>query len=190
MTSNVKRLLAASLLSLVPSLAFAEHYDPAGLLDSRQEYVSLRGEEVFQLRSGRVDGGQALAATTTETFYVANWTGVNTFPGYSLTALSATLPPNPLAPTAPPSISGGFQLTVNALTNYTQVYYYTTNAADPTGAAKTCRWQLNVTVTNGVCAGTINQSAFGTQGVLCGLDTVNTFVDPATCQAQVVTYIQ
>ncbi|RKH33993.1 hypothetical protein D7Y13_16625 [Corallococcus praedator] len=190
MTNNVKRFLAASLLSLMPSVALAEHYDISGLLAHRGDYVSLRPTETIQLPSGRLEGAATLAGTTVDTFFVANWTGVNTFPGYTLTGTPNILPPNPLAPTAPPSISGVFQMGVGQLTPVTQTYYYTTNAADPTGAAKTCLWQLNVTVSGTVCSGTLNMTAYGNQGVLCSIDTAQTFVDPATCQAQVVTIIQ
>ncbi|RKH14097.1 hypothetical protein D7X74_20725 [Corallococcus sp. CA047B] len=190
MTNNVKRFLAASLLSLMPSVALAEHYDISGLLAHRSDYVSLRPTETIQLPSGRLEGAATLAGTTVDTFFVANWTGVNTFPGYTLTGTPNILPPNPLAPTAPPSISGVFQMGVGQLTPVTQTYYYTTNAADPTGAAKTCLWQLNVTVSGTVCSGTLNMTAYGNQGVLCSIDTAQTFVDSTTCQAQVVTIIQ
>ncbi|CAM3082872.1 hypothetical protein G4177_04955 [Corallococcus sp. ZKHCc1 1396] len=191
MTNNVKRFLAASLLSLMPSVALAEQYGVEELLSERHDYVSVVQEEIIQLPSGRLEGNPSLRpATTVNDFYIGNWTGVNTFPGYSVTGTPNPLPPSPLPPVASPSISGHFQMITPLLSPLTQLYYYTTNPADPTGAAKTCRWILTLTVTNGVCSGSINQAAFGTQGAVCTLSTSQTFVDPMTCQAQVVTAIQ
>ncbi|MFP2924901.1 hypothetical protein ACLESO_06730 [Pyxidicoccus sp. 3LG] len=190
MTRNMKRFLAATLLSLTPSAALAEQYGFEGLLFERNEYVSVQPEETIEIPVRRGGGTSALLATTVDTFFIANWTGVNTFPGYSIVGTPNPLPPNPLPPVAAPSISGYFQMIVNPVAR-TQIYYYTTNAADPTGAAKTCRWQLNITVdAAGVCSGTLNQAAFGNQGVLCTLDTAQSFIDPTTCQSQIVTAIQ
>jgi len=189
----MKCFLAVSLLSLTPSLAFAEQYDFGDLefLSTRAEYVSIRPEETIQLPVRRSEGApSSLLASTSDNFYIANWTNADTFPGYSLVGTPNPLPPNPLRPTAPPSISGYFQMILPEPMTHTQVYYYTTNAADPTGAAKTCRWQLNISYTNGVCSGTINQAAFGTMGVVCSLDTTQSFIDPSSCYAQIVTAIQ
>lgn len=188
MSRNVKRFLAVSLLSLTPSLALAGQHEFGDLdfLSKRDEYVSIRQESV-QLPVRSQDG--AAVGPAYQTFYIANWTGLNTYPGYSLTGSLLVAPPNPLPPVAPNGISGYFQLYAPT-PPVTQTYYYTTNPADPTGAAKTCRWQLVVNNSNGLCTAQLHQAAFGTQGVLCAIDTAQSFVDQNTCQAQIVTIIQ
>ncbi len=194
MTRNVKRFLALSLLSLTPSVAFAaeqQAYGDFDVLFQRSEYVSADKVETFELQARHFDGGASLATTSDDNFYIGNWTGVNTFPGYSLLGTPAPLPPNPLPPIASPSLNGYFRLTLPAQT-HSQIYYYTTNPADPGGAAKTCYWQLNITFdpATATCTGTFSQTALGTQGVICGFYGAQSFIDPATCYAQIVTSIQ
>ncbi|NMO22812.1 hypothetical protein HPC49_42885, partial [Pyxidicoccus fallax] len=69
----------------------------------------------------------------------------------------------------------------------TQTYYYTNNAADPANG-KTCIWQLVVSVTNNLCSAQINWGTYG--GAICTIDAANSFIDPNTCQSQIVTSIQ
>lgn len=194
MTRNVKRFLALSLLSLTPSVALAaeqQAYGDFDILFQRSEYVSVSKVETFELPARRLDGGASLATTSDDNFYIGNWTGVNTFAGYSLVGSPSPLPPSPLAPVASPNINGYFRMVLAAQT-HSQTYYYTTNPADPAGAAKTCRWQLNVTFDpiTATCTGTVNQAAFGNRGAICGFYGSQSFIDPSTCYAQIVTSIQ
>ncbi|MCP3100172.1 hypothetical protein LZ198_14955 [Myxococcus sp. K15C18031901] len=190
MTRNVKRFLAVSLLSLAPSIAAAEQFD-FGYFDLG--YNGLVGPvktETIEVPARHEEGGASFLANPVQVFGIGNWTGVNTFPIYSLSGITLDVPPpNPLLPVLNPGLSGIFQLTVAPATSVSQTYLYTNNTLDPAGNAKTCRWQVvvNYNATTATCSAVVNQTAFGTQGVLCGIDTTRTFINPTTCNLQVVT---
>ena len=193
MTRNVKRFLAVSLLSLAPSIAAAEQFDFGGVDLEHHALVGPVKTETFELPARHAEGGSSLLANPIQRFYVGNWTGANASFGGNLFGISLDVaPPNPLGPVTKPGVSGYFQLTVAPATSVTQTYYYTTNPAAPTGAAKTCRWILTVTydAATATCSATVNQTAFGTAGVICTLDTTNTWVNPTTCDAQVVSALE
>ncbi|MCP3065248.1 hypothetical protein LXT21_41395 [Myxococcus sp. K38C18041901] len=193
MTRNVKRFLAVSLLSLAPSVAAAEQFDFGGLEFFRGEYVTAVKTETFELKARHAEGGASLLANPLQTFAVGNWTGVNVSFGGTLSGVRLPIPPpNPLGPVAKPSVNGVFQIEVAPATSVTQTYFYTTNPADPTGAAKTCLWQLAVTYNAGTatCSATIGQAAYGTQGVICYLDNAQSWINPTTCDAQVVSAME
>ncbi|MCP3058833.1 hypothetical protein LXT21_08625 [Myxococcus sp. K38C18041901] len=170
MTRNVKRLLALALpLSLAPMGALSEPLSPSWT-------------ETFVLPS-RLTGADtaSLLMPIQQDYYVGNFTGliISTFSSFA-------------PPISSPTANGNFAMgRVAAWIPVTQQYYSTTNPADPTGNAKTCFWQFAVLFdNNGVCTGTLNQAALGNQGVQCGVDTANSYIDPVTCQSQIVTYIQ
>ncbi|NVJ24426.1 hypothetical protein HUW62_24670 [Myxococcus sp. AM011] len=188
MTRNVKRFLAGSLLSLIPSIALAgqvEHGFP-DLLAERTEYVSLRPEGVqVPVREGA--GGNSVAAAN-EDLLVFNNTGLTLSLGIQVLTgtLNGVYNPYP----CPPALGSlcGYQVAAPApAPTVTQQYYWTSNAANP-GAGKTCIWQAVVTDTAGSCTA---QVFFGTiGGAICTLDAVNSFINPTTCYAQIVTIMQ
>ncbi len=191
MTRNLKRFLAVSLLSLTPAAALAEQhaYGDFDFLSPWEGYVSILPEETLQLPARRLNGGAAsLAANTLNTFYIANWSGVNVSRGYySLVGTPNPLPPNSLPAVTPPALSGYFELIVPAQTSLTQLYSY---AYTFPGGSKGCVWRLVVTFANGVCSATIDQPDLGAQSAVCRIDPTLSGIDPSTCQTQVTTIIQ
>ncbi len=131
-----------------------------------------------------VRGAQSVGPALQD-FYVNNLTSVALSPGYALTGTIHLLPPNPLNPIT----TGRFLLTAPNPTAapVTQIYYYTDTPANP-AAGKTCRWQLTVSVVNGLCTGQISVTPFNT--AVCGFLGSQSFVDANSCQAQIVTSIQ
>ncbi|WP_224363261.1 amidase [Hyalangium versicolor] len=186
MTRNVKRFLALPLLALTPVVAVAAEPAANDFVSKRSEFTPLRPAETVELQVMKGEGRPAqMLADVAETFYIGNWTGVVTYAGGSLTGSSVPFPlPNPLNFTTPYTYSGAAQALVPALTPWTQTFGYTTNPADPYGQAKTCIWTVSVTVTGGVCSGSVSVTAYGAQGGLCFIDTGSS-IDPASCQAVV-----
>ncbi|MBM7117247.1 hypothetical protein [Archangium primigenium] len=180
---NLKTYLVIPMLSLTPMLAAAAEVDAGDFVSKRSEYVSLRPATTVELPAlSDSDRISQLLADVTQTFYIGNWTGTVVYAGGSLTGSSVPYPlPAGLNPSAPYYYSGAGQALVPALTPWTQVFGYTTNPSDPTGAAKTCIWQIDVSVVNGACTANVTTNAYGTQGVSCILDG-NSGVDPASCQ--------
>ncbi|WNG19298.1 hypothetical protein [Cystobacter fuscus] len=187
MTRNVKRFLAASLLSLTPSIAFAGQVEAGlflDLLSQRDEYVTLR-EEVVQvpvLRNAPV----ASVAPALENFLVLNQTGANISLGLQVLTgtLNGVFNPYPV----PTATYGGFQVSAPAPTPLVaQQYYWTVDPANPAGA-KTCVWRVEVSDVGGSCSAQVFSGTYG--GAVCTLDAVNSFIDPTTCQAQIITSIQ
>ncbi|MCP3167745.1 hypothetical protein [Myxococcus qinghaiensis] len=190
MTRNVKRFLAGSLLSLIPSIALAgqvEHGFP-DLLSERTEYVSLRAEGVqVPVREG--SGGNSVAAAN-EDLLVFNNSGLSLTLGIQVLTggLNGVYNPYP----CPPALGSlcGYQVAAPAPTvaaPVVQQYYWTANAANP-AAGKTCVWRVEVTDVAGSCAAQVFFGTYG--GAVCTLDAVNSFIDPTTCYAQIVTNIQ
>jgi hypothetical protein len=194
MKRNLKRSLAVSLLSLMPLLAFAEpqhhHQGDIELFTRRDEFVSLRSQETVQLpQHSRGGASSSLVATVPETFFIANWTGANVFPGYSLYGTPTWLPPYPLTSNPPPNITGYFRMNLPPLTPVSQYYYYTNNEADPANpVAKTCVWQLVVSVSGGICSATLYTTTYGI--ATCAIDARNSHIEIDTCETQVTTIIQ
>jgi hypothetical protein len=183
MTRNLKPFLAFPLLSLAPMLAVAAAPGDDDFVSRRSEYVSLRPAESVELPALRSSERSAsLLADVTQTFYIGNWTGMVTYAGSSLTGSSVPYPlPSPLNFSTPYYYSGAAQALVPSLTPWSQVIGYTTNPADPYGQAKTCIWQVDVSVVNGACTASVTTYAYGQQGVACMLDNASS-VDPNTCQ--------
>ncbi|MFY0522237.1 hypothetical protein ACN28I_03165 [Archangium gephyra] len=183
MTRNLKPFLVVPMLSLAPMMAAAAETGADDFVSKRSEYVSLqpaRSVELPALRSG--EGFAPLLADVTQTFYIGNWTGALVYAGGGLTGSSVPYPlPSALNFSTPYYYSGAGQALVPALTPWSQVFAYTTNPADPYGQAKTCVWQADVSVVNGVCTANVTTFAYGAQGVLCHLDTASS-VDPNSCQ--------
>ena len=170
---NSKFSLVIPMLSLTPMLATALEPDAGDFVAKHSEYVSIRPATTVEppaLRdSGRIS---PLLADAPQTFYRGSLTG-SSIP-YPLPS-----PPELLDAVLHPSAA---QALVPASTPWSQAFGYTTNSADLTGAAKTCVWQVNVSVANGVCTANVTTTAYGTQGVVCLLDTTNSGVAPNTCQ--------
>ncbi|WP_163868750.1 hypothetical protein [Myxococcus eversor] len=187
MTRNVKRFLAGSLLSLIPSIAVAgqvEHGFP-DLLSERTEYVSLRSEG-FQLPAREDGGGQSIGPAL-EDLLVLNQTGVNISLGIQVLTgtLNGVYNPYPI----PTATVGGFQVSAPAPTvaaPVIQQYYWTVNAAAP-ATSKTCVWRVEITDVGGVCTGTVFFGTYG--GALCTVDP-SSFINPTTCAASVRTIVQ
>ncbi|MFY1827637.1 hypothetical protein ACN47A_17080 [Myxococcus fulvus] len=163
----MKRLLAFALpLALAPTSALAEPFSPSWT-------------ETFVLPSRRSETNASLWAQ--QDFYVGNFTGVTLFTEGTLT------------PPFPTTVTAGNYGWASVLTWIPggHTYTYSTDLGNRTGNAKTCSWQLVVTLdSNRVCSGVLQQAAAGTQGVQCAIDSAQSFIDPVTCQSQVVTYIQ
>lgn len=175
MTRNVKRSLAVVLLTLSPMSGATEPFD-FGF--TRGEYVSTATTQTVELPARRGDSASPARFALTQSYYVLNLIGSTVFAG-------GTLVPQLTTPLA----NGGWGTTQFSFTPpSTQTYYYTTNTGS--GPARTCIWQLAVTLSGGVCSGTINQSAIGSPPPLCTVDTANSYIDPVNCDTQVVTIIQ
>lgn len=111
------------------------------------------------------------------------------FPGYSLYGTPTWLPPYPLAWNPPPNITGYFRMNLPPLTAVSQYYYYTNNERDPGNpGAKTCVWQLVVSVSGGVCSATLYSTTYGI--ATCSFDARQSHIETDTCETQVTTIIQ
>ncbi|QRK10068.1 hypothetical protein JQX13_08215 [Archangium violaceum] len=176
MTRNVKRFLAASLLSLTPSIAFAGQVE-SGFLDflsQRDEYVTVRegAVQVPALRNGPV----ASIAPALENFSLGLQVVTGTFNG--------VFNPYPV----PTANYGGFQVDAPAPTPLVaQEYYWTVDPANPAGA-KTCVWRVEVSDVGGSCSAQVFYGTYG--GAVCTLDEANSFINPTTCETQIITIIQ
>lgn len=187
MTRNVKRFLAASLLSLMPSVALAAQVEIPDFLSARSEYVSV-GEESFQVpvRKGpRVDS----IAPANEDLLNFNQTGAPAYLRIQIQTGTFNGIYNAVNP-APNLTWGGYQVGAPAPTPtapVVQQYFWTLNPANPAGT-KTCVWRLTVSTDGVSCSAQVSSGTYG--GAICTLDTVNSFVDPTTCYAAVYTSIQ
>lgn len=183
MTRNVKRFLAASLLSLAPSVAFAGPADLGfpDLLTQRNEYVSVRegAVEITQVKGASV--GPAV-----ENLLVSNQSGANISLG--LQTLNGTFNgvfnPYPI----PTSSVGGFQVSApTPAPSFSQQYYWTQDLANP-ATAKTCVWRVDIADVGGSCTATVFFGTYG--GAICTVDALNSSINPTTCAAQIVTIMQ
>jgi hypothetical protein len=180
---NSKFSLIVSMLSLSPMLATAMETDAGNFVTTRSDSVSIQSTTTVELPVLRDSGRNSpLLADVTQTYYIGNWTGALVYSLGALTGSSVPAPlPSPLNFSTPYSYSAAAQALVPPSTAWSQAFGYTTNPADPTGAAKSCVWQVNVSITNGVCAANVTMTAYGNQGGLCLLDN-NSGVDPTNCQ--------
>ncbi|MBN8226818.1 hypothetical protein JYK02_04765 [Corallococcus macrosporus] len=184
MTRNVKRFLAASLLSLAPSIAFAGQVELGfpDFLTQRGEYVSLR-EGAFEVP--QVKGGASVGPAL-ENFFIQNQSGATVSLGLQIVTgtFNGVFTPYPV----PTATLGGFQISApTPAPSFSQQYYWTVDPANP-GGAKTCIWRVDIADSGGTCTASV---AFGTVGgAICALDTINSFIDINTCQAQIVTIMQ
>lgn len=183
MTRNVKRFLAASLLSLAPSVALAGPADLGfpDLLSQRTEYVSVREGAVEIAQVERTSVGPAL-----ENLLVSNQSGADISLGLQILSgtLNGVFNPYPI----PTSNLGGFQVSAPApRPTFSQQYYWTQDPANP-AAAKTCVWRVDVTDNAGSCTATVFFGTYG--GAVCTVDAINSFINPTTCEAQIVTIMQ
>ncbi|MBN9686177.1 MULTISPECIES: hypothetical protein [unclassified Corallococcus] len=184
MTRNVKRFLAASLLSLAPSVAFAAPADLGfpDFLSQRNEYVSVR-EGAFEVP--QVKGGAAIGPAL-ENFFVSNQSGANIYLGLQTIngTFNGVYSPYPV----PTANLGGFQVSAPApAPSFSQQYYWTVDPANPAGA-KTCIWRVDIADNAGACSATVYYGTYG--GAICTLDAVNSYIDINTCEAQIVTNMQ
>ncbi|MCY1021302.1 hypothetical protein [Pyxidicoccus sp. MSG2] len=186
MTRNVKRFLAVSLLALTPSIALAGQveYGFPDLLSERGEYVSLR-EEGVQLPVLRGAPGQSIGPAL-ENLFVQNQTlstlylGLQTVTG----TFNGVFTPYP----CPPGSLCGFQVSAPAPAPLiAQQYYWTANPANP-AVGPTCVWRVEVSDVGGSCAATVFFGTYG--GAVCTVDAARSFIDPVTCQTQIVTNFQ
>ncbi|KFA94198.1 hypothetical protein [Archangium violaceum] len=187
MTRNVKRFLAASLLSLTPSIAFAGQ-DESGffldLLSQRDEFVTLR-EVAVQIPVLR-DAPAASIAPAVENLLVLNQTGADISLGLQVLTgtLNGVFNPYPV----PTANIGGFQVSAPAPTPLVaQQYYWTVDPANPAGA-KTCVWRVEVSDVGGSCSAQVFFGTYG--GAVCTVDAANSFINPTTCETQILTVIQ
>lgn len=189
MTRNVTRFLAASLLSLVPSIALAGsvEYGFPDYLSTRGEYVSLN-EEAFEVPVRKGPAVQSIGPAA-EDFLVLNQTGVNTSLGLQIVTGTFVGVYNPYP--IPTGNYGGFQISAPAPTpppaTVVQQYYWTVNPSNPAGS-KTCVWRVEVTDVGGTCSAQVFSGTYG--GASCTFDAVNSFIDPTTCYARIITGIQ
>lgn len=187
MTRNVKRFLAASVLSLTPSIAFAGQVESSffmDLLSPRDEFVTLR-EGSVQIPVLR-DAPAASIAPAVENLLVLNQTGANISLGLQVLTgtLNGVFNPYPV----PTANIGGFQVSAPAPTPLVaQQYYWTVDPANPAGA-KTCVWRVEVSDVGGSCSAQVFYGTYG--GAVCTVDTVNSFINPTTCETQIITIIQ
>ena len=186
MTSNAKRFLAVSLLSLTPSIALAGQIDSGfpDFLSTRDEYVSVR-EGAVQLPARKGESVQSIGPAL-ENLFVLNQTGVNVSLGLQLVTgtFNGVFNPYPV----PTASYGGFQVSAPAPAPLiAQQYYWTVDPANPAGT-KTCVWRVEVSDVAGTCTAQVFFGTYG--GAVCTVDTVQSFIDPTTSQAQIVTIIQ
>ncbi|HEX5752445.1 MAG TPA: hypothetical protein VFZ09_39940 [Archangium sp.] len=187
MTRNVKRFLAVSLLSLTPSMAFAGQAESGFFLDllsQRDEYVTLR-EGAVQIPVLR-DGPVASVAPALENLFVLNQTGADISLGLQVLTgtLNGVFNPYPV----PTANYGGFQVSAPAPTPLVaQQYYWTVDPANPAGA-KTCVWRVEVSDVGGSCTAQVFYGTYG--GAVCTVDAANSFINPTTCETQIITIIQ
>ncbi|WNG29824.1 hypothetical protein F0U62_41815 [Cystobacter fuscus] len=183
---NLKPLLAVPLFCIAPMLAAAGEPAAEDFVSRRSEFVTLVPGKTVELPALRGDDRSAsrLAAMTTQIYQFGNWAGV---PTYSIGAISGSTVyhqlPNPLNFSEPYTYWGSAQafVLVPALTPWTQTFAYTTNPSDPYGEAKTCSWQVDVSVVNGACTANVTTSAYGLQGATCHIGD-GAWVDPASCK--------
>lgn len=127
------------------------------------------------------------SSTTTEVFAIDNFLAVPIFAFNSFT-LQGT--PSVALPSSIPAFTEQvFGVNVPAAQSWSQVMSYTTNLSSPVGNSKACSWVVSVTF-NGSCTGNASAAPLGLQGAVCGIDSSRSFIDPATCQTQVVWTIQ
>ncbi|NOK20032.1 hypothetical protein [Corallococcus carmarthensis] len=184
MTRNVKRFLAASLLSLAPSVAFAGQVELGfpDFLSQRNEYVSVR-EGSFEI--AQVKGGASVGPAL-ENLFVSNQSGATISLGLQVVTgtFNGVFSPYPV----PTATLGGFQISApTPAPSFSQQYYWTVNPANPS-AAKTCVWRVDIADSAGTCTATVYYGTYG--GAVCTVDAANSFIDINTCQAQIVTIIQ
>ena len=185
MTRNVKRFLAASLLSLTPAIALAGQADFGfpDLLTQRDEYVSLRAEgiQIPTLRGAPV----ASVGPALENLLVVNQTGLNISLGLQVLTgtLNGVFNPYPV----PTANQGGFQVSApTPAPLIAQQYYWTVDPANPAGA-KTCVWRVEVSDVAGACSAQVFFGTYG--GAICTVDAAQSFINPTTCETQIVTNI-
>ncbi|GMU03644.1 hypothetical protein KH5H1_77670 [Corallococcus caeni] len=186
MTRNVKRFLAASLLSLAPSIAFAGQVELGfpDFLSQRDEYVSVR-EGAVQLPTKR-ESQVASVGPALEDLFVLNQTGLPISLGIQVLTgtLNGVFNPYPV----PTASYGGFEVSApTPAPLIAQQYYWTVDPANP-AAAKTCVWRVEVSDVGGSCQAQVFFGTYG--GAICTVDAAQSFIDPVTCQTQVVTVIQ
>lgn len=136
------------------------------------------------------DISSVTAGTTTEVFAIDNFLSVPISVFNNLTLQGVPGAPSVLLPSSIPALTEQvFGVMVPSAVNWSQVMSYTSNLASPVGDAKACSWLLAVTF-NTTCSATVSAAPLGLQGAICSFDLSRSFVDPATCQAQVVWTIQ
>ncbi len=186
MTRNVKRFLAGSLLSLTPSIAFAGQVDFGfpDFLSPRDEYVSVR-EGAVQIPTRR---GPPVASISPalEDLFVINQTGSDISLGIQILTgnLIGVYNPYPI----PTANFGGFRVDAPAPSPLVvQQYYWTVDPSNPADS-KTCVWRLEVSDVDGSCSAQVFYGTYG--GASCTVDPDQSFIDPTTCETQIVTLMQ
>ncbi|ATB42133.1 hypothetical protein CYFUS_007610 [Cystobacter fuscus] len=193
MTRHLKPMLALSLLCLVPAIASAAEPTTEDFLAHRSGYMSLVPGQTVQLPALRGHGQVApLAAEVTQTYMFGNWTSGWLI--YSIGKLYGSSVPVPLPSFLhsvydPDHYSGAAQARVPTFTPWVQIFGYTTNPNDIYGWAKTCTWEVDVRIADGVCTALVTASVYGQQGATCLLNNSSS-VDPITCQLFVGVGIQ
>lgn len=179
---------ALGVASLLAGLSAAA--EPA--FDSQQvarDFVTSLDRAVQVPSRPGLSGAQARAANTYQTFLFANFTGVVVYNnGTALTGVSVPAPLPASMASSPTNFVGAGQAEVTG--PWSQVISYTTNLADPYGAAKTCTYAVSTAFVGGSCQANINFYAQGTQGVACGYIPSQSGIDPTTCQLQLALVIQ
>ncbi|NMO13402.1 hypothetical protein HPC49_19050 [Pyxidicoccus fallax] len=186
MTKKMRCLLTSSLMSLAPSIALAEQTAilDADFLSPRHEYVSVK-DGAIQLPV-RKEPSEAFVDPATQDFFVYNLTGATlALHIQSLTgAFIGVRTPYPV----PPLSYGGFQISAPAPAPVVvQQYAWTVDPANPAGS-KTCVWRVEVSAVGGSCTAQVFFGTYG--GAVCTVDSTLSFVDPTTCQTQLVTNMQ
>ncbi|RKI09084.1 hypothetical protein D7Y15_24515 [Corallococcus sp. AB030] len=171
----VSALVGASLLAAVSASA-----EEPGDFDSQrmaQEFVASQGQPL-PVPSRDLSGSKRLLYVT-ETFHIVNGTGSTLYKNG--TALSGHV-----LVQQPATIGGeGFaQTEVPPAMNWSQGFSYTTNPADPWGAAKACVFSVFVTYSGGVCSASVVTYPKGNQGVVCTYSPPSSGIDPVTCELE------
>ncbi|AKQ65877.1 hypothetical protein A176_002789 [Myxococcus hansupus] len=185
MTRNVKRFLAGSLLSFVPSFALASPLTAAdfpNLLSERTDYVSLRVESVdVPVRKGP---STALVMRALQDHYVFNQTGATTYLGILI--LDDTFDTMHLPYPLPTGNYGGYRVSAPPPapgTPVIQQYYWTDNPSAP-ASGRTCLYEVAVSNVGGTCSAQVAFLSYN--GAFCTLDAAQSWIHPTTCEALIV----
>ncbi|MDC0710485.1 hypothetical protein POL68_18555 [Stigmatella sp. ncwal1] len=183
MMRHLKPLVAMSLLFLTPAISSAEESTAEDFLAERLGHVRLVPGQMVQLPTRPAHGQAAPLGPefVTQTYMIGNWTSGR---AYSIGALEGVSVlhnlDSDLFPTTMFSYSGYGQVEVPSRAPWYQFFGYTTNPNNIYGQAKTCIWQVSVSIIGGACNAHVTVNTFGEQGATCWLSG-DSHVEPFHC---------